>query len=145
MSVRWPEMRRNISACSRKDPVKLVNPNVLAPDTKPGARHDKLQQELQAEVTSGKISSTDQAALASALTDIDSSLQASRSTDGSSKPPHGDFKSKIDDLIAGEVSSGKLTDDQASALKDVFKAAFAGGPGGEGSLEDVLERAGLIV
>jgi hypothetical protein len=94
----------------------------------------KLQQELQAEVTSGKISTADQDALSSALTDIDSSIQASRSSDSSTsaKASPGDLKSKVDDLISGEVSSGKLTSDQASELKDVFKAAFAGGPGGAG-------------
>jgi hypothetical protein len=94
----------------------------------------KLQQELQAEVTSGKISTGDQDALSSALTDIDSSIQAGRSSDTSTsaKASPGDLKSKVDDLISGEVSSGKLTSDQASELKDVFKAAFAGGPGGAG-------------
>jgi hypothetical protein len=93
----------------------------------------KLQDELQAEVTSGTISSSDQDALSSALTDIDSSLQASRASDSSStKSSPGDLKSKIDDLIAGEVSSGKLTSDQATELQGVFKAAFANGGGGPG-------------
>jgi hypothetical protein len=56
----------------------------------------------------------------------------------STKPSAGDLKSRIDDLINGEVSSGKLTSDQASELQGVFKAAFAngpdaaGGPGGAG-------------
>ena len=103
----------------------------------------KLQDELQAEVNSGAISSSDQSALSSALTDINSSLQsggASDSAGGANSPP-GDLKSKIDNLIAGEVSSGKLTSDQATELQGVFKAAFAkwrrqrlrmaaGGPGG---------------
>lgn len=89
-----------------------------------------LQKELAAEVSSGKVSDTDATALSSALTDIDQSLQSSRSDAGSSAP--GDVKSKIDDLIASEVSSGKLTSDQAAELKDVFKTAFAGGPGGPG-------------
>ena len=39
----------------------------------------KLQDELQSQVTSGAISSTDQNALSSALTDIDSQVQSSRS------------------------------------------------------------------
>ena len=42
------------------------------------------------------------------------------------------MKSKIDDLINGQVSSGKLTSDQATELQGVFKAAFANGPGGAG-------------
>src|SRR5882757_1570063 len=41
----------------------------------------KLQDELQAEINSGAISSTDQDSLSSALTDIDSSLQNGRATD----------------------------------------------------------------
>jgi hypothetical protein len=94
----------------------------------------KLQDELQAEINSGTIGSSDQDALSSALTDIDSSLQSSRASDsaGGTRPSPGDLKSKIDDLIAGEVSSGKLTSDQATELQGVFKAAFANGPGRAG-------------
>jgi hypothetical protein len=40
-------------------------------------------------------------------------------------------RSKIDDLITNEVSSGKLTSDQAAELQTVFSNTFAsGGPGG---------------
>jgi hypothetical protein len=94
----------------------------------------RLQDELQSEVSAGTISSSDQTALSSALTDIDTALQASRASDQSSgtRPSPGDLKSKIDSLIAGEVSSGKLTSDQATELQGVFKAAFANGPGGPG-------------
>jgi len=94
----------------------------------------KLQQELQAELSSGKISSGDQDALSSALTDIDASLQADRSSQSrGSRPSPDDMKSKIDDLISAQVSSGKLTSDQATELKGVFESAFAdGGPGGAG-------------
>jgi hypothetical protein len=94
----------------------------------------KLQDELQAELKSGAISSGDQGALSSALTDINSSLQTSPASDqaGGSKPSADGLKSKIDNLIAGEVSSGKLTSDQATELQGVFKAAFAGGAGGPG-------------
>lgn len=93
-----------------------------------------LQNELQAEVSSGAINSSDQGALSSALTDINSSLQSSgpsNSTSGTNASP-GDLQSKIDTLIAGEVSSGKLTSDQATELQGVFAAAFASGPGGAG-------------
>ena len=94
----------------------------------------KLQDELSSQVNSGAISSSDQDALSAALTDIDSSLQASRDSDQASgtRPSHSDLKSKIDDLINGEVSSGKLTSDQATELQSVFKAAFAHGAGGHG-------------
>ena len=89
----------------------------------------KLQDELLSEVKSGAVKSSDQDALASALTDIDSAMQASRASDQASgtRPSHADMKSKLDDLIAGEVSSGKLTSDQATELQGVFKAAFAKG------------------
>jgi hypothetical protein len=92
----------------------------------------KLQNELLSEVNSGVIGSSDKDALSSALTDIDSSLQSSRASDQASgtRPSPDDLKSKIDDLINGEVSSGKLTSDQATELQGVFKAAFANGPGG---------------
>src|SRR5512141_1522917 len=92
----------------------------------------KLQDELLSEVKSGAVKSSDQDALASALTDIDSSLKAGRSSDQASgtRPSPADLKSKIDDLINGEVSSGKLTSDQATELQGIFKAAFANGPDG---------------
>jgi len=94
----------------------------------------KLQDELLSEVKSGAIKSSDQDALASALTDIDSAMQAGRTSDQASgtRPSPADLKSKIDDLINGEVSSGKLTSGQATELQGIFKAAFANGPGGAG-------------
>jgi len=94
----------------------------------------KRQDELLSEVNSGAISSSDKDALSAALTDIDSAMQASRASDQTSgtRPSPDQLKSKIDDLIAGEVSSGKLTSDQATELQDIFKAAFANGPGGAG-------------
>jgi hypothetical protein len=72
--------------------------------------------------------------LSAALTDIDFAMQASRASDQASgtRPSPDQLKSKIDDLIAGEVSSGKLTSDQAAELQGIFKAAFANGPGGAG-------------
>ena len=102
----------------------------------------KLQAELQAEVTSGTIATSDQDALSSALTDIDASLQSSRSSDQASgtRPSPDDLKSKIDDLIAGEVSSGKLTSDQATELQGVFKAAFANGSPLAKKLETKIEE-----
>ena len=95
----------------------------------------KLQDELQSEVNSGAISSSDQSALSSALNDIDSSLQSGQAdaSSGSTNSSPGDLKSKIDSLIANEVSSGKLTSDQATELQGVFKQAFAQGPGAAGA------------
>jgi hypothetical protein len=92
----------------------------------------KLEAELQTEVNNGTVSSSDESALSSALQDIDLAVQASRSSDQTSgtKPSRSDIHSKIDDLIQNEVSSGKLTSDQATELKGVFQAAFAQGPGG---------------
>lgn len=94
----------------------------------------KLQDELLSEVKSGAVKSSDQDALASALTDIDSALQAGRASDQASgtRPSPSDLKSKIDDLINSQVADGKLTTDQATELQGVFKAAFANGPGGAG-------------
>jgi hypothetical protein len=82
----------------------------------------RLQNELQAEVSSGAINSTDQSALSSALGDIDSTLQSSKASDqtGANRP-------KINDLIQQEVSAGKLTSQQATELQGIFKAAFSHG------------------
>ena len=94
----------------------------------------KLQDELQTEVNSGAINSSDQNALSSALTDINSSLQSGPASDSgsSTNSSPGDLKSKVDNLIAAQVSSGKLTSDQATELQGVFKAAFANGADGAG-------------
>jgi hypothetical protein len=92
-----------------------------------------LQKELASEVSSGTISSSDQSALSSALTDIDSAMKSQAPTAGSGSPPSPtDMQSKINDLISGEVSDGKLTSAQADELKNVFSKAFQGGPGGPG-------------
>jgi hypothetical protein len=95
----------------------------------------KLQDELQSEVNSGAVSSSDQSALSSALNDIDSALQGGQAdaSSGSTNTSPGDLKSKIDSLIANEVSSGKLTSDQATELQGVFKQAFAQGGGAAGA------------
>ncbi len=92
----------------------------------------RLQDELQSEVNSGAVGSADQDSLSSALTDIDTSMQAGRASDqaGGTPPSSDEMKSKLDDLINQEVSSGKLTSDQATELQGVFKAAFAQGSGG---------------
>jgi hypothetical protein len=91
----------------------------------------KLQAELQSEITSGAIGASDQTALSSALTDIDTLLKSDQTASSTTTPqsPPTDLKSKVDTLIAGEVSSGKLTASQAAELQNVFKNAFAGGPG----------------
>lgn len=95
-----------------------------------------LQAELQQEVSSGAISSSDQSALSSALNDISSALQGG-STDGaaaSGNTSPGDIKSKIDSLIANEVSSGKLTQQQASELQALFQNAFEGAGSGNSQI-----------
>src|SRR5258705_35134 len=59
----------------------------------------KLQDELLSEVKSGAIKSSDQDALTSALTDIDSAMQASRTSDQASgtRPSPADMKSNIEE------------------------------------------------
>ena len=101
----------------------------------------RLQDELQSEVSSGTISASDQSALSSALGDIDSSLQSDGTSDQSSGSGLDGIKSKIDDLIQQEVSSGKLTDQQATELQGIFKSAFSHGPGGPGGAADRLRPA----
>jgi hypothetical protein len=148
---------RNTSASIRQDLVKHIKPTVARyfgtisepamtsiSATSSGSYltpRELLQNQLQSEVSSGTISSSDETALSSALDDIDSALNSQRQSDSStsgtgssSTPPSSeDLKTKISDLIAGEVSSGKLTSAQATELQGVFSSAFAnGGPGGAG-------------
>jgi hypothetical protein len=89
----------------------------------------QLQNDLQQEVNSGTISSSDETALSSALNDINSSLQGGSGSSGSSgagSSSSGDLKSKLDSLIANEVSSGKLTQQQATELQGLFQNALGG-------------------
>jgi hypothetical protein len=148
----------NMPAGQQKGLVKIINHNVAA-TLKIGALMtsisataassyqsplQKLQDELQAEVNSGTISTSDQGALSSALNDINSSLQSNAASDSSSgaNASPGDLKSKIDTLIANQVSSGKLTSDQATELQGVFKAAFANGDAAGGDATGGAGRAG---
>lgn len=104
----------------------------------------KLEAELQTEVSNGTISSSDQSALTSALKDIDSAIKSSQSSDSSgTKLSPSDMQSKIDDLIQNEVSSGKLTSAQATELKGVFQSTFAQGAGGTGSSSSTLDASSI--
>ena len=60
----------------------------------------RLQQQLQSDVSDGTIAVSDQSALSTALEDIDTALQAGRSSDQSSgtRRSKDDMKSKIGDL-----------------------------------------------
>lgn len=86
-----------------------------------------LQKNLVSEISSGKINSSDQDALSSALQTIDDSMRSSRS---GGKPSPTEGKAKVEGMIDDMVSSGKLTDSQATELKQLFEDTFAGGPGG---------------
>ncbi len=96
---------------------------------------DALQQTLASAIKSGSIKETDKDALSSALDSIDSSLKSQGEANRVSgkRPSPGDLKAAVSDLIDGQVQSGKLTEDQASELKDVFAKTFEkGGPGKAG-------------
>jgi hypothetical protein len=98
----------------------------------------QLEAELQSEVSAGTVSSSDESALSSALTSIDSSLSAGQSSSGSQATGGagdngpGDIKSKINSLIQAQVASGALTSNQATELQNLFSNTFGNGPGGPG-------------
>jgi hypothetical protein len=98
----------------------------------------QLEAELQSEVSAGTVSSSDESALSSALTSINNSLTADQSSSGSQAAGStgdsgpGDIKSKINNLIQAQVSSGALTSDQATELQNLFSNTFGNGPGGSG-------------
>lgn len=92
-----------------------------------------LQSTLTSQVSSGTISSTDQSALSSALSDIDTALKSQMEA-GGTRPSSEEMKAKIDDLIANEVSEGDLTTEQADELKEVFAATFQGAAGAAGGV-----------
>ena len=82
--------------------------------------NERMQQMLQSAVSAGTVKPADQSALSSALDGIDRALKSGASASGMEP---GGMKTKVDGLIDQEVSSGKLTDDQATELKQVFAEA----------------------
>ena len=93
---------------------------------------DRLQNELTTEIAAGTIAATDLDPLSAALDSIDQTLKSQRTSDraaGTAPPSPDEMKAKIDDLIAAQVSSGKLTSEQADELKNVFANTFSSGPG----------------
>jgi hypothetical protein len=96
-----------------------------------------IQSLLQKQVTAGTIPSGDQSALSSAISDIGSALQSGGSSTAS-------IKDQVSGAIDNEVSSGKLTTDQASELKGLFAKAHAGhahhahGGGGASALDSLF-------
>jgi hypothetical protein len=88
---------------------------------------DHMKSVLSDEVSSGSIDESDESALSSALESIDESLksdaESSSSSSTSSSSTKTDMKSKIEGLIDDQVTSGTLTDDQASELKKLFSDA----------------------
>jgi hypothetical protein len=94
----------------------------------------QLEAELQSEVSEGTVSSSDEPALSSALTSINSSLTAGQSSSSGSSGANGpgDIQSKINSLIQAQVSSGALTSSQATELQNLFNNTFGNGQGGPG-------------
>ena len=72
----------------------------------------------------GSISSTDQAALETALDTIGKSVTAA----GSASTPPTDIESEVGSLIQQQVSSGTLTSDQAAELQTMFSQGAQGAP-----------------
>lgn len=99
----------------------------------------RILDTIASQASTGKISSTDQTALTSAVDDIDSDLSSSSASGSSATAQRlspSDLKSRIDDLIGNEVSNGTLTSDQAATLKSVFAKGSHGGHGGAGGIGD---------
>ena len=94
--------------------MSAIPPGYPAPALSP---RERAQQQLDDDVQSCAIGPNDGAAIGKALDDIDSALSASDSAD---TPDPARIKDKIDGLVDAQVASGKLTTDQAVALKRVF-------------------------
>jgi hypothetical protein len=95
---------------------------------------ERLQTELESQISAGSIQSTDLDALTGALDDIDATMTQQRPALGGSRPSPTDMADKINSLIDSQVESGKLTSDQADELKNVFANALPPPPGGPGGM-----------
>lgn len=88
-----------------------------------------FQQALTSQISAGSVDKGDQSALSSAIDSIDKSLGTS-----SSSGPRGG-KDKVESLLKNQVSSGALTESQASTLSNLFSAMAANAPGGGGGAQ----------
>ncbi|MGU3421387.1 hypothetical protein [Methylobacterium sp. D54C] len=83
-----------------------------------------MSDTISSALSAGTISSTDATALAGALSSIDGSLSSTSAASTSATSRSGldpsSMKDRIDGLIADQVSSGSLTADQATELKNLF-------------------------
>ncbi|MBE7204560.1 MAG: hypothetical protein INR70_43130 [Parafilimonas terrae] len=83
----------------------------------------RMADTISSELSAGTLSSTDATALTSALSSIDSGLTGDGTGSASgtqAKLDPSSMKDRIDSLIADQVSSGSLTSDQATELKNLF-------------------------
>lgn len=117
-------------------------PGAIQRPPHPHSEKGRLTSAISSGVAGGTISGTDATALTSALDAIDASLSSDTtsaasggtSTSGARLDP-SKIKDRIDGLIAGQVSSGSLTSDQASELKGLFAGGGHGTRGSHGTGE----------
>jgi hypothetical protein len=116
--------------------VASISSLVASSVARPSPR-DLLQQQLSAEISTGKVKAADKSVLSSAIDTIDSSIRSQQSSGSQSTPSiergrGKSLKDTVASLIQQQVDSGALTADQGSELKQVFADTFAkrGGPGG---------------
>jgi len=93
-----------------------------------------MDARIGAATQAGTISTEDQTALEKALDSIDSALGVSGGAKPTSRLDPSEMKSRIDGLIQDQVSSGALTADQATELKDFFAQGPGGVEGGKGGM-----------
>jgi hypothetical protein len=110
----------------------MTSLNAMTAHPQPMSPRERLQKELESEVASGSVSTSDASALATALDAIDETMKADATGASSgTRPNPGDMEKKISALIDQQVEDGTLTSDQADELKTLFqKSAESGGPRG---------------
>ncbi|MCJ2109112.1 hypothetical protein MKK70_27830 [Methylobacterium sp. E-041] len=117
---------------------------IQAPQRPAHAHKNRVASEIDSEASAGTISATDATALTSALDSIDASLKsgetangaasASSSTSAASRLDPSQIKSRIDGLIADQVTNGTLTSDQAATLTSLFAKGGAKGEAKDGGV-----------
>lgn len=109
--------------------------SVTATNTHPAmaSPRERLQAELESEISSGTIAESDRSAIETALDAIDETMRSTRPTASAASGKPEDMAQKLADLVDEQVDAGTLTSDQATELKQLFaEAAPQGGPGGPG-------------
>ncbi|MEM9632187.1 MAG: hypothetical protein AAGA50_12730 [Pseudomonadota bacterium] len=99
-----------------------------------GSPRDQAVSNLSAQVEAGEITAEDQDAMLEALDAIHAQREASGIPDFSSGPPsESEVQAKFETLLSDQVETGKISQEQADHLSQMFEEGELGKPANAGA------------